>query len=224
MCRRSGMLFAAAIAALLFSTSTAAQVQDFSVIEPSPGYLKVTSGEIIARLRLGACEPGYEDACAQGAQLQRSEYLPSASHSHGETVTYRWEIFVPNDFVYETLSGDLRAGRFYNDSGEAILSFLLDGTSGLTVNRKTCFGPEGFGQWHQVEVKAVWDSTKKKGLKDKTPGAISISCDGVEVHSSSGRPTVGEGKSVWLALGLRGAMRLADGDNATAHFRNLEYR
>ncbi|MDJ1014951.1 MAG: hypothetical protein QNJ35_00455, partial [Paracoccaceae bacterium] len=190
--------------ALALCAANDALAQSFKVVEPSEGFLSVDDDEITARLRHGACDPGYEDACTEKSQLQSSEYLPTLSHAHGDTVTYRWEILVPEDFAYETVSGDLRAGRLYNDSGEAIQYFLLDGDSGLTINRKVCFDPEGFGEWHSIEVLAVWDSTKKKGFKDKTPGSIRVSCDGSEVHASSGRPTVGEGQSVWLALGLRG--------------------
>ena len=93
-----------------------ALAQSFRVVEPSDGFLSAADGEVTARLRHGACEPGYEEACATNAQLQRSEYLPALSHAHGYTVEYSWGILVPEDFVYQTVSSDLRAGRLYNNS------------------------------------------------------------------------------------------------------------
>ena len=98
----------------------------------------------------------------------------------------------------------------------------MDGKIGYDIGRNVCFGPDDFGTWHSIEVRVVWDSTKKKGLKDKTPGEIHVQCDGTEVLTRSGRPNIDTDDEIRIALGLVGPVKLADGDIVAVSFRNLK--
>jgi hypothetical protein len=209
----------AALVAFSLCWPLKSQSLDFDAHAPDSSSLEATEGVIRTRLNKNGCSVGYEDACS--IVLQRSEFVSRASHKHGDKVTYRWELMVPDDFTYNAFGGYLRAVRFLNGSGESIFSFILDRESGYTVSRKTCFGPEGFGEWHRVAMQVSWDSTSKKSLKDKTPGELRVICDGVEVLSRSGRPNIGDDETARLTIGLAGSLKLADGDNAEVHFRNV---
>ena len=68
----------------------------------------------------------------------------------------------------------------------------------------------------------AWDATKRKGLKDKTPGAIQIICNGKEIFAKSGKPNIKPADKISLALGPEGALRLAEGDDVSVSFRNIE--
>ena len=195
------------------------QEETFEAISSSEASLKVVGGEIQAYLNPKGCAAGFEAACSP--VLQRSEYISTKPHKHGDRVIYSWEIFVPKDFTYNASGAYLRAVRFLIGKEDSIFNFLLDGKIGYDVGRKVCFGPEGFGKWHAIQVRVVWDSTKKKGLSDKTPGELRVFCDGTEVLSHSGRPNIGDKDEVQIALGLAGSLKLADGDSATVSFRNI---
>ena len=198
---------------------TICQSEDFEIITPSETSLELIDGEIQANLNQNGCVVGFEAACS--TVLQRSEYVSTTSHAHGDRVIYGWDIMVPESFTYNASGGYLRAARFLNRNEESVLSFLLDGKIGYDVGREVCFDPDGFGAWHTIEVRVVWDSTPKKGLRDKTPGEMHVFCDGTEVLLRSGRPTLGEGDEIRLALGLAGSLNLADGDSAAVSFRNV---
>ena len=193
--------------------------QNFEIITPTETSFEVSEAEIRVGLSQDGCAVGHEAAC--DLLYQRSEYVSTQSHKHGDRVTYSWEMMVPSDFKYNTSGGYLRTARLVYGSGKSLLSFNLDMETGYSLNTKTCFGPEGFGEWHAIEVRVAWDSTKKKTLKDKTPGDLVVLCDGVELHSQSGRPNISADEEVWFALGLHGALNLADGDKAEVHFRNI---
>jgi hypothetical protein len=137
-------------------------------------------------------------------------------------VIYSWEILIPKGFIYNASGAYLRAVRFLIGKEDSIFNFLLDGKIGYDVGRKVCFSPEGFGKWHAIQVHVVWDSTKKKGLRDKTPGELRVLCDGTEVLSHSGRPNIGDKDEVRIALGLAGSSKLADGDRTAVSFRNIK--
>lgn len=205
------------LAALIFPSWALAG--DFEVFAPTEFSFEVTEAGISAELSQNGCSSGYEAAC--NVVLQRSEYVSTHSNKHGDKVIYSWEMLVPQGFTYNASGGYLRAGRLLDGSGESLFSFILDSEAGYTVSRKACFGPEGFGKWHAIEVKVVWDSTKRKNLKDKTPGDIRVICDGSEVLSRSGRPNIIADEEVWFALGLAGSLKLADGDNTEVLFRNV---
>ena len=199
---------------------TWALAENFEIITPIETSFEVAEAEIRVELNQNGCAVGHEAAC--DLVYQRSEYVSTQSHKHGDTVTYSWEMKVPSDFIYNTSGGYLRTGRLLYGSGKSLYSFFLDMDTGYTINTKACFGPEGFGKWHTVEVRVAWDSTKKKNLKDKTPGEFIVLCDGVEVFSRSGRPNIiNTEEEVWFVLGLHGALQLADGDNAKVLFRNI---
>ena len=201
-------------------SSAVGQEDDFKAVSSSEGALKVAGGEIRARLSRNGCAAGFEAACSQA--LQRSEYVSNTSHKSGDRVIYRWEIFVPTEFNYKAPGAYLRAGRFLVGEGDSIFNFLLDGKIGYDVGRRLCFGPEGFGKWHTIQVRVRWDSTKKKSLGEKTPGDLHVSCDGDEVLAYSGRPNIADGDEVRMALGLAGALELVDGDQTSVAFRNIK--
>lgn len=190
-------------------------------VAPGPGMLAMADDLITARLNAGGCETGYQVACSTFLQLQRSEIVFPDKHRHGSRVAYRWDILVPADFVYNSSGGHLRAGRLIVGSGDSVLSFLLDGETGYHVGRKVCFGPEGFGSWHSIEVQVVWDASRRKSLRDRTPGLIRVLCDGKEVMLRTGRPTIKAEERVQLALGLMGSLKLPPGDNAAVSFRRF---
>ena len=196
------------------------QEENFETISSSEASLKVVGGEIHAYLNPTGCAAGFEAACSP--VLQRSEYILTKPRKHGDRVIYSWEILVPKDFTYNASGAYLRAVRFLIGKEDSIFNFLLDGKIGYNVGRKVCFGPEGFGKWHAIQVRVVWDSTKKKGLRDKTPGELRVFCDGTEVLSHSGRPNVGDKDEVRIALGLAGSSKLADGDRTAVSFRNIK--
>lgn len=196
------------------------QEVDFETVASSEDALKVDDGRIRARLSRNGCEAGFEAACSQA--LQRSEYVTKSSHKNGDRVVYSWEIFVPAEFKYKSPGAYLRAGRFLVGDGGSILNFLLDEKVGYDIGRKICFGPEGFGKWHSIQVRVRWDSTRKKNLRDKTPGELRVSCDGAEILALSGRPNISDEDEVRIALGLAGALELADGDQTSVSFRNIK--
>jgi len=212
-------LLAAVIVAAHFSPAIS-QEENFETVSSSEASLKVVGGEIQAYLNPTGCAAGFEAACSP--VLQRSEYIATKPHRHGDRVIYSWEILVPKDFTYNASGAYLRAARFLIGKEDTIFNFLLDGKIGYDVGRKVCFGPEGFGKWHAIRVRVVWDSTKKKGIKDKTPGELRVFCDGIEVLSHSGRPNIGDKDEVRLALGLAGSSKLADGDSTAVSFRNVK--
>jgi|GEM_PF-6546390 len=200
-------------------TTNAAKAEDFRIVAPTEAAMSVADGVVTARLNAGGCDAGFEPACTP--MRQRAEYQSPGGHGHGDRVLYRWEVNVPRDNVLNAVDNHLYAVRFL--AGEsAVLQFIVGNDYGYEVNRKTCFGPEGFGEWHQVEVRVAWDSTRRKGLKDVTPGEIHISCDGVEVFSKSGRPNIKADDVVTIAFGLEGALKLAEGDKVSVSYRNIE--
>jgi hypothetical protein len=196
------------------------QEEAFETVSSSEASLKVVGGEILAYLNPKGCAAGFEAACSP--VLQRSEYISTKPRKHGDRVIYSWEILVPKDFTYNASGAYLSAVRFLIGKEDSIFNFLLDEKIGYDVGRKVCFGPEGFGKWHAIQVRVEWDSTKKKGLRDKTPGELRVLCDGIEVLSHSGRPNIGDKDEVRISLGLAGSLILADGDSTTVSFRNIK--
>lgn len=194
--------------------------EEFSVIAPNETALSVADGLVTARLSAEGCAAGFEAACSE--TRQRIEYQSVTAHGHGDRVAYRWEINVAETLSFNATDSHLYATRFVTPDGKDVIKFYVGSDYGYEVNRKTCFGPETFGQWHQVEVRVAWDSTKKKNLKDKTPGEVQILCDGAEVFSAAGRPNIKPEDTIHLALGLEGALQLADGDDVSVSFRNIE--
>ena len=200
-------------------TATASLANGFEIVAPSETSVQVQDGIVTTELSAVGCASGFETACT--ATRQRAEYQSTASHGHGDRMFYRWEVNVPRDNVLNAADNHLYATRFLAGD-KSVLQFIVGNDYGYEVNRKTCFGPESFGEWHQVEVRVMWDSTKKKGLKDKTPGEIHISCDGSEIFSRTGRPNIKVDDVVSIALGLEGALMLADGDKVSVSYRNIE--
>jgi hypothetical protein len=207
---------------LALTGPTLALAEDFEVITPTKSSLEVIENEIRVELSHYGCSDGHEIACKNTNMTQRSEYVSTHSYRHGDRVNYSFEIYVDPDFTYNALGKYLRAVRFLNSSDHSIFNFTLGTESGYTANLKTCFGLEGFGEWHLVEVHVNWDSTRKKNIKHKTPGELRVICDGVEVLSRSGRPNIGVEEEVRLALGMYGALDLADGDNVKIRIRNVK--
>jgi len=196
-------IFAPALVLAATVIPSAGQDHEFEIVAPADGALLVLDGEIEARLNSTGCDDDFESACSITNQLQRSEYVLTNPQKHGDKYTYKWEIFVPEDFVYNASGGYLRAGRFFDTSGESFFSFILDGSEGYHVSRKACFRPEDFGKWHSIEMRVAWDSTKKQGLNDKTPGELRVLCDSEEILTRSGRPNIGAEEQAWLALKRR---------------------
>lgn len=192
---------------------------NFQIIGPNETAMDIQDGVVTARLSNDGCAAGFETACTP--TRQRAEYQLTEGHTHGDKVAYRWEVNVPKDLRINAADFHLYAGRFLSGDKPA-LQFFVGHDYGYEISRKTCFGPEGFGEWHQVEVRIMWDSTKKKGLKDKTPGEIHVICDGKEVYSKTGRPNIKPDDTINLVLGLEGALKLADGDNVSVSYRNIE--
>ncbi len=193
---------------------------EFEIIGPNETALEVLDGLITARLSSDGCATGFESACS--TTRQRIEYQSSSGHGHGNKVAYRWEIKVAKGMTFNAIDKHLYATRLVNGDGKSVMQFYLGNDYGYEVNRKTCFGPEEFGQWHVVEVRVKWDSTKKKSLGDKTPGEVHITCDGEEIYSKSGRPNIKVGDEIKLALGLEGTLKPAEGDAVSVSFRNIE--
>lgn len=152
----------------------------------------------------------------------RVEYFePKANRAReGDRKLYSWEIFVPEDFAYTATGGHLIAGQFHNGD-DLLLSFAL-GADGYTIRSKPCIRPEDFGEWHKVEVKYQFDSTKKKNFKDRTAGVLVVTCDGNEVVNASGRPNIAQGNVVYFKYGLYGALDIPETDNVTVKFRNVQ--
>ena len=192
---------------------------DFQIIGPNETAMNIQDGVVTVRLSNDGCAAGFESACT--STRQRAEYQLTRDHKHGDRIAYRWQVNVPKDLTINASDVHLYAGRFLSGD-KPTLQFFVGHDYGYEISRKTCFGPEGFGEWHQVEVHIMWDSTKKKGLKDKTPGEIHVSCDGKEVYSKTGRPNIKPDDTINLALGLEGALKLADGDNVSVSYRNIE--
>ena len=208
----------AAIAILLIAPPATAA--DFNVVVPNPSTFEMNEDGFTARLSDEGCADGFETACT--ATRQRVEYQSATPHGHGDRVSYSWEVMVDEGLTYNAADKHMYATRFLTADEKTVMQFYLGNDYGYEVNRKTCFGPEAFGKWHQVEVRFVWDSTKKKGLKDKTPGEIHVICDGNEIFSKAGRPNIKAGDVVHLALGLEGALKLAEGDKVSVAFRNIQ--
>lgn len=204
----------------VMTTATASHAKDFRIIAPNETALEVVDGLVTARLSDGGCMTGFENACS--ATRQQAEYQTSAGHGHGDRIAYRWEIKVTEDMKFNASDKHLYATRFVTGENKPVMQFYLGNDYGYEVNRKTCFGPEEFGKWHTVEVRVMWDATKKKGLKDTTPGEVHVICDDSEVFAKSGRPNIKSEDEVHLALGLEGALKLAEGDNVSVSFRNIE--
>ena len=152
----------AALCVALVMCPIAVHSGELEEIAPGAGMLTSENDVLHARLNPSGCDAGFETACSDYWSFQRSEFVFSDTHKHGDSVTYRWELLVPIDFAYEASGSPLRAARLYAKPEGAILGFQLDNIDGYHVSNKICFGPEGFGQWHVIEVHAVWDSTKKK--------------------------------------------------------------
>jgi len=203
-----------------FAIAGASNAEEFEIIAPNETALEVADGIITARLSGDGCASGFDTACTE--TRQRAEYQQTTGHGHGDQIAYRWEIKVVDNVVLNAVDKHLYATRFLNGEANTVLQFYLSDEYGYEVNRKTCFGPEEFGQWHQIEVRVTWDSTKREGLGHKTPGEMTINCDGTEVFATSGRPNIKEGDEVSLALGLEGTLRLAEGDDVSVSFRNIE--
>lgn len=210
----------AAVIVAAYLSPAVSQEESFETISSSETSLKAEGGEIQVYLDPKGCAPGFEAACSP--VLQRSEYISTTSHKHGDRVIYSWEILVPRSFSYRATSAYLRAGRFLVGKQESIFNFLLDGETGYDVDRIICFGPEGFGKWHAIQVRVVWDATQKKTLSEKTPGELRVVCDGVEVLSQFGRPNIGAKDEVRIALGLAGSARSADNDSTHVSIRNIK--
>lgn len=137
----------------------------------------------------------------------------------GDRKQYSWEIFIPKDFSYSATGGHLIVGQFHN-SEDLLLSFALS-NDGYTIRSKPCIRPDEFGAWHKVEVRYVFDSTRKKTFKDKTPGVLVVTCNGREIVSASGRPNVMKGSKVQFRYGLYGALDFPASDNVSVRFRNV---
>lgn len=197
-----------------------AQAVEGSAIAPNAIALMAENGEIHSSLSLTGCDVGHEPACTP--VRQRSEFVSDAEHQHGDRIRYKWDVLVPADLTYKATGGHLYATRFLSSDDSVVMKFDLDPEYGYEYSRKVCFGPEGFGEWHSVELRVVWDSTKKQGLSHKTPGEIHIFCDGVELFSRTGRPNLAEGHIVRPTFGLEGALPLAEGDNVSISYRNIE--
>ena len=206
--------------AFLLSMAATAHANEFNIVSPSETALTASDGLVTAQLSGEGCATGFEDACS--ATRQRVEYVSSSAHGHGERIAYKWEINVAENLTFNAIDKHLYATRFVTGDAKTVMQFYLGNDYGYEVNRKTCFGPEEFGKWHQIEVRVMWDATKRKGLKDKTPGEIQILCNGDEIFSKAGRPNIKASDEVSLALGLEGALKLADGDNVSVSFRNIE--
>jgi hypothetical protein len=210
----------AAVILAAYLSPAVSQEESFETISSNETSLKVEGGEIQVYLDPKGCAPGFEVACSP--VIQRSEYISTTSHKHGDRVIYSWQILVPESFTYKATSAYLRAGRFLVGEQESIFNFLLDREIGYDVDRIVCFGPEGFGKWHSIEVRVVWDATKKKTLSEKTPGELHVVCDGVEVLSHFGRPNIGTNDEVRIALGLAGSAKSADDDRTHISIRNIK--
>ena len=213
----SAIAIAASLAAVM--AAPASRANEFQIIAPNEVSINIQDGVVTAQLSADGCASGFETACS--FTRQRAEYQSSINHGHGDRVAYKWEVNVPTGNVLNATDSHLYAARFLAGD-QSVLQFILGNEYGYEVNRKTCFGPEEFGQWHQVEVRVRWDSTKKKKLSDKTPGEIHIICDGTEIFSKAGRPNIKEGDVVNIALGIEGALKLAEGDQVSAAYRNIE--
>lgn len=212
-------LMCAAVAAI-WMCAGAAQPGEFEPVSPNETAVEIVDGVFSARLNAQGCASGFEAACSP--TRQRAEYVSTQAHGHGERIAYRWEIKVGDAWAFNAVDKHLYATRFLTSDEKPVVQFYLGDDYGYEVNRKTCFGPEDFGDWHAVEMRVVWDATKRKSLKDPTPGELHILCDGREIFSKAGRPNIKEGDTVRLALGLEGALKLAEGDTVSVRFRNVE--
>lgn len=205
--------------ALVPAMSSSLHAADFDLVSPRAITPVVEDrGVLTFELRDGDCISPANTACDKA--FQRMEFVSRDAHRHGDRVRYRWEVFVPEDFAYESPAGHLKAGRLFHEDGSTIY-FLLDPKNGYDIDRATCFGPDAFGTWHTIEISVLFDSTRKRSIKDRTPGEIHVTCDGVEVLKREGRPNIPEGAAVHLGIGLHGGRNLGDADNVRVQYRNV---
>ncbi len=68
----------------------------------------------------------------------------------------------------------------------------------------------------------AWDAITRKWLNDKIAGETQIICNDKGGWVRSGKPNILPNDDVRLALGLEGALKLAEGDDVPVSFRNIE--
>ena len=196
-----------------------AAAEEFEPVSPGKTALEMTDGHLRASLINGGCEAAFELACNNNEQ--RSELVSTVSHKSGDRVIYSWDIFIPSEFA-DTPYASLRATRFLAGDNDPILYFVLDHQYGYEIGRKTCFGPDGYGKWHSVEARIIWDETRKKKLSDKTPAEIHVICDNIQVFSQTGRPNIKEGAKVRAAFGLTAPLGLPENGEFWVQYRNIK--
>ena len=201
-----------------FLGAQSALADEFFPVSPGASAFELVDGSIRAALINSGCEEGFEAACT--TVEQRSEYVDNTVNRSGDRVLYKWDIMVPAEFA-DTPYASLRATRFLVGENKPILYFILDVEYGYEIARKTCFGPDGYGEWHNVEMLVVWDATRKKKLSDKTPAEIHVKCDGAEVFSRKGRPNINDGDEVRIAFGLTAPISLPESGDFQVHYRNI---
>lgn len=149
----------------------------------------------------------------------RVEFRELDAASEGDMKIYSWEILIPKNFSYSATGGHLIAGQFHTGS-DLLFSFAL-GNDGYTVRSKQCVTPTEFGKWNTIVVRYKFDATKKKSFKDKTPGVLTVECNGVEVVNASGRPNLSKGSKVYFKYGLYGALNFPENDIVSVKYRNV---
>lgn len=155
--------------------------------------------------------------CAR--ELNRIEYFETSTAGEGDRRLYQWDIFIPEDFRYSAFSERLTAVQF-KTATDMLYGFELN-NEGYTFRTKNCISAEDFGRWHSVSVRVHYDATRRKSLKDQTPGVFVVECDGKVIVDSTGRPNVAEGGEIQFRYGLFGARNLSETDNVSVSYRNV---
>jgi len=113
----------------------------------------------------------------------------------GQTVTYRFDLKVDAPVEYDGwinshAYGFLPQGhdsrlRIASWEGNRLHNFIymlkLDGRDGVTFLDRTCFGPDGFDEWHSFRLETRWAADRR--------GWVRVSCDDEVIYFSEGAPS-----------------------------------
>lgn len=112
-----------------------------------------------------------------------------------ETWTYRFDLKVTSPVTYRGWSNGHARGflpyghdsrlRIASWEGNRLHNFIymlkLDGYRGVTFLDKTCFGPDGFDEWHSFKLETRWTADRR--------GWVRVSCDDEAIYFSEGAPS-----------------------------------
>lgn len=134
-----------------------------------------------------------ENDCHNGNVRQNLYYKKMALM--GETVSYKFDVWVDPSFSYQGFSNSHAAGflkynldsrlRIASWEGEYLHNFLymlkIDTNFGISFLGNTCQPREAFGNWVSFEMRVRWSKDSK--------GWIDVMCDGKSIYAAKDLPT-----------------------------------